>query len=68
MSLETVGTDGWIRVADEQPPQGHLVETCIIDAKGIRNVQKLKRWDRLWFVPDGGMYVYYEPTHWRAKR
>ena len=20
---------------------------------------------RLWFFPDGSMYVYYTPTHWR---
>jgi membrane protein implicated in regulation of membrane protease activity len=23
---------------------------------------------RLWFFPDGSIYVYYEPTHWRATR
>lgn len=20
----------------------------------------------LWFLPDGSMYVYYTPTHWRS--
>lgn len=30
-----------------------------------RNEQELKRMGNLWFVPDGSMYVYYRPTHWR---
>ena len=63
--MTSAGTDGWVSVADEQPEQGCVVDTAIIDASGIRNVQALKRDGRLWFVPDGGMYVYYEPTHWR---
>jgi hypothetical protein len=27
-------------------------------------VQALKRQGRLWFLPDGSMYVYYHVTHW----
>lgn len=41
------------------------METKIDDSNGCRNVQKLKRKGRLWFFPDGSMYVYYTPTHWR---
>lgn len=29
------------------------------------NEQMLKRGWGLWFMPDGHMYVYYTPTHWR---
>jgi hypothetical protein len=25
----------------------------------------LKRQGNLWYTPDGSMYVYYTPTHWR---
>jgi hypothetical protein len=47
-------------------PEGKVVETKIDDGAGVRNVAKLKRSGRLWFVPDGSVYVYYTPTHWRA--
>lgn len=46
-------------------PEGVTVLTRIADAKGERNVQPLKRKGSLWWVEDGSMYVYYEPTHWR---
>lgn len=49
----------------ETAPEGVIVQTKIHDAHGERNVQALKRSGRLWFVPDGSMYVYYTPTHWR---
>lgn len=38
--------------------------TKIDDADGIRNEQELKLVGKLWFLPDGSMYVYYTPTHW----
>lgn len=47
------------------------VETKIDDERGERNVQTLVARQRapdcrvMWFVPNGSMYVYYEPTHWR---
>jgi hypothetical protein len=47
-------------------PEGVVVETKIDDEKGIRNETTLKRQGRLWFFPDDSMYVYYQPTHWRA--
>jgi len=46
-------------------PDGVEVETAIIDERGQRNTQTLRRRGRLWFVPSGAMYVYYTPTHWR---
>lgn len=46
-------------------PAEEIVETKIDDADGVRNVQPLRRTGRLWWMPDGSMYVYYTPTHWR---
>lgn len=60
--------DEWIACKDRLPDKGIEVETKISDAQGERNVQSLKRDGengRLWFFPDGSMYVYYTPTHWR---
>lgn len=52
-------------------PLGVVVETKIDDGRGERNHARLKGYKRaentrtLWFLEDGGMYVYYTPTHWR---
>jgi hypothetical protein len=54
----------WISVYDLLPPENQVVMTKIEDAHGSRNEQTLKRQGRLWFFPDGSMYVYYMPTHW----
>jgi len=61
MSRETV----WVACAKEKAPEGVLVETKVHDARGERNVQNLTRRGNLWWTPDGAMYVYYTPTHWR---
>ena len=29
------------------------------------HVHRLKRQNRLWFLPDGSMYVYFVPVQWR---
>ena len=55
----------WIRVCYELPPENTVVETKIDDSKGCRNEGKLYRYKNLWFLPDGSIYVYYTPTHWR---
>jgi hypothetical protein len=57
----------WIAVSIETlPVNGMVVETKIDDGIGpAMNEQQLKRQGRLWFFPDGSMYVYYTPTHWR---
>jgi hypothetical protein len=55
----------WTPTTAELPPDGVVVETKLDDANGVRNVQPLKRGGRLWFFPDGSMYVYYTPSHWR---
>lgn len=39
------------------------VDVRIDDATGNVSVEPIKD-GRLWFTPDGGMYVYYTPTHW----
>ena len=48
----------WMTTKFQTPPENVPLETKI-------NVQILFRQGKLWFVPDGSMYVYYEPTHWR---
>ena len=55
----------WIRTDIQPPGNGVVVLTKIDDQQGVRNEQPLKRDGRLWFLPDGSMYVYYTPTHWR---
>ena len=55
----------WISVEEKLPPENKTVETWIDDGKYIRNEQELKRCGNLWYLPDGSMYVYYTPTHWR---
>jgi hypothetical protein len=57
----------WIKVSNELPPKGLVVETKIDDENGVRNVADLQYREPLWFMPDGWMYVYYVPTHWRYK-
>ena len=56
-------TGKWHEIA--QAPIGEVVETKIDDEHGERNIALLKRDGRLWFFPDGSMYVYYTPTHFR---
>ena len=55
----------WIATDKTLPNNGIIVETKIDDESGSRNVQLLKRQGNLWLFPDGSMYVYYTPTHWR---
>lgn len=50
----------------DKAPEGVVVLTKISDRSGDRNEQRLQRKGRLWFVPDGSMYVYYTPTHYAA--
>ena len=50
----------------DSAPEGIVVKTKIEDAGGVRSVQNLVRRGRLWWTPDGRMYVYYTPTHWGA--
>jgi 3-methyladenine DNA glycosylase Mpg len=57
----------WTDVTHALPNEGVVVETKIDDEHGCRNVQALKRRGYLWFLPDGSVYVYYIPTHWRPK-
>lgn len=51
----------------ESAPDGVTVDTKIDDAKGCRNEAPLKRQGQLWYFPDGSMYVYYRPTHWKPR-
>lgn len=45
-------------------PERVIVRTKVDDKYGYRNDQELQRIGRLWFDPDGSMYVNYTPTHW----
>lgn len=45
------------------PPEGQVVRT--MSPGGIE--ADLKRLGRLWFHPDGSMYVYYTPQYWKPK-
>ena len=46
-----------------EAPEDVPVMTKIDDGMGERNHQTLRRRGRLWWVPNGDMYVYYTPTH-----
>ncbi len=54
----------WKKINESLPEEGKFVETKIDDEHGIRNVQRMKRQGKLWFVSDG-TYVYFTPTHWK---
>jgi len=60
---DTPDANGWYTM--ESAPEHVVVDTKIHDADGARNHAKLRREGPLWFFPDGSMYVYYTPTHWR---
>lgn len=51
----------WYRPQDKLPPNGVVVNVMLSHGE----VTQLKRQGRLWFVPDGSTYVYYEPTFWQ---
>lgn len=51
----------WKDVAKEPPPGNTVVDT--FSPGGLQ--QELQRIGRLWFFPDGSMYVYYTPQYWR---
>lgn len=54
------------KCSEQEPPQGVVLMTKIDDEKGCRNECLLKKSGNLWWFPDGSMYVYYTPTHWKA--
>ena len=60
--MQTTGNT-WLPV--DTAPERVVVMTKIDDERGVRNEQPLKRQGRLWWTPDGNMYVYYTPTHWK---
>lgn len=61
-------TTPWVACSSRLPERGVVVDARIDDEHGVRNEQPLKRGSgTLWLHPDGGMYVYYEPTHWRER-
>ena len=55
----------WYRTSNVLPEDGEIVDTKIDDGRECRNEQCLKYSHNLWWIPDGSMYVYYNPTHWK---
>jgi hypothetical protein len=61
--------NNWIETSRMLPPIGKIVDTKIDREGDVSNEWQLKRGGengRLWFFPEGGMYVYYTPTHWKS--
>lgn len=54
----------WISIHERLPDNGVVVD--VLQGKS-RIVTELKRQNKLWFLSDGSMYVYYTPTHWKPK-
>lgn len=52
---------GWTLVTETLPPIGQVVEVRTPGG----DTRPLK-FDRMWWLPDGSMYVYFTPTHWRV--
>lgn len=52
----------WNETSRWMPPIGTVVEVLHGDKKTI---SKLKYDGRMWWTPDGAMYVYWNPTLWR---
>jgi hypothetical protein len=66
---DDVATD-WKPITPTEPADGEVVWTRIDDGRGVRNEARLYRACRpgcnpLWWTHDGGMYVYYTPTHFK---
>lgn len=53
----------WLQVSNRQPPQGVVIETNTETGQQQDLILK----DRLWWLSDMSMYVYYQPTKWRHK-
>lgn len=62
-----MSSNNWIKTKDLLPKDNVVVDTKVQNDEGTRNEQELKKVGGLWFFPDGSMYVYYTPTHWRPK-
>jgi hypothetical protein len=63
----TATSEKWVPIASA--PENVLVWTKIDDELGERNVQRMVRRGRLWWIDADtprAMYVYYTPTHWQA--
>lgn len=55
----------WNSITEVPPPHNKVVMTKIDRGGEVSNEQELKYFDRLWWLPDGSIYVYYTPTHWK---
>lgn len=69
-SQSSLIADQWQTI--DSAPEGVEILTKIDDERGERNIQSLVKRTRIpgetapmFWTPDGSMYVYYVPTHWR---
>lgn len=53
--------EDWISLKHQLPPNGVIVNTM----NSAGQITELKHQDRLWFIPDGSVHVYYEPQFWK---
>lgn len=51
----------WIRPMDKLPKEGEVVNAI----NSVGRVHQLKHSGNFWYLPDGSMYVYFEPTFWQ---
>jgi hypothetical protein len=58
----------WHLTANRLPDNNTLVQVKIDDERGCRNEGRLLYESNMWWTPDGSMYVYYVPTHWKPIR
>lgn len=56
------GEQPWIEVAEGSMPE-HQKVVEVLAPSGDRS--QLRFDSGLWWLPDGSMYVYFVPTHWR---
>ena len=58
----------WKDVRISLPENNTIVETKIhVQGEKVRNQQNLLYRNGRWWTPDGEMYVYYTPSHWRER-
>lgn len=62
LQKETNKMNDWKEISTA--PEGIPVLTKIDDYRGARNEQVMTKQGNLWFL-ESGMYVYYQPTHWK---
>lgn len=58
---------GWKFTQTTPAPEGVILDTKYHDDDGCMHKRPMILRDRVWGSPDGELYVYYRPTHWREQ-